>query len=229
LSEALNEFRMPPEQPTAGERAFPTLVCRAAYRRQGIKAVTMAAVTHMFCTLPEAARRLHISEEQIETMLQRGILREFREGPHRLLKAADVALLAQTLGVDRPSSRAGAGNPPAGDDRSVKLPHCAAVATDMRDYILPRPRIAGLPGQQEMSGAERAMARYGTGGGRQMMGKSPVPRGRPTASAAPLSVREWFWNGLTQDRPIAIFLLFGLAVLILTAAVAGIFLAARVL
>ncbi len=190
----------------------------------------MAAVLHMFCTLQEAARQLHASEEQIETMVQRGILREFREGPHRLLKAADVALLAQTLAAGRCSPPAGRGEPPSAvNDRAVRLPHCAAVAAEMRDPGSPRPRIARQSHQGRIPGVERSSQKYGAGGDRQETMRTPVPHYRVSTSAAPLSVREWFWNGLTQDRPMAIILLFALAVLILTAMVAGICLAAKVL
>jgi hypothetical protein len=189
----------------------------------------MAAVIHMFCTLQEAARRLHTSEEQIETMVQRGILREFREGPHRLLKAADVVLLAQTLRDDRCAAPAGAPKPPsAGNDRQVKLPHCAAVATERRGLGSSRPRITAQPHQPRMPRAAHAARQYETGDIRHRMERAPVPHYRVSTSA-PLSVREWFWTGLTQDRPIAILLLFGLAVLLLTALVAGICLAVKVL
>jgi excisionase family DNA binding protein len=190
----------------------------------------MAAAIHMFCTLQEAARRLRISEEQIETMLQRGILREFREGPHRLLKAADVVLLARTLAASRCSSPAGARKPvSATHEPNVRLPLCAAVAAETRGRGLPRPGMAGQALPRRMAGAERATAEYGARGGRQRLERSPGPYYRPAAPTAPLSVREWFWEGLTQDRPIAIILLFGLAVLTLTAVVAGIFLAVKVL
>jgi excisionase family DNA binding protein len=189
----------------------------------------MAAVIHMFCTLQEAARRLHVSEEQIETMVQRGILREFREGPHRLLKAADVALLAETMAASRSPSSAGPGEPlSAGNDRDVRLPHYAAVAAGMNDYDVLRPRITGQPHPRRMPEAEYVTGRYGRGI-RQQLEEPPVPHYRPSTGVAPLSVREWFWMGLTQDRPLAILLLFALAVLILAAVVAGICMAAKVL
>jgi len=190
----------------------------------------MAALIHMFCTLQEAARRLRISEEQIETMVQRGILREFREGPHRLLKAADVALLAQTLLADPCSSPDGDDKPLSPvNDRGVRLPHCAAVVAEMRDYSPSRPRIAEQTHQGRMARTGRAMEPYEAGGTRKELTRAPVPHYRLPASAAPLSIREWFWTGLTQDRPIAIFLLFGLALLVLAAVVGGIWLAAQVL
>ncbi len=189
----------------------------------------MPAVIHMFCTLPEAARRLHTSEEQLETMLQRGILREFREGPHRLLKATDVALLAETLLPGRSSSPTGADEPSlAVDDRKVRLPHCAAATVRAPHDYLPRPRIGAQPRQQQMPGESRATGHWGPKGTRQRMEQSLVPHYRPSVPA-PLSVREWFWNGLTQDRPMTIILLFGLALLLVGTVVAGICLAAKVL
>lgn len=190
----------------------------------------MAAAIHMFCTLQEAAQRLHTSAEQIETMIQRGILREFREGPHRLLKAADVALLAPTLLADRSSSPVDVAEPSAAmDDREVRLPRCAAVATEMHGYGPSHPRVAGRTPPGRMPGAGRAARGHEPGNARPRTEQAPLPHFRVPTRAAPLSVREWLWTGLTQDRPLAILLLFGLAGLALTAVVAGIYLAARVL
>ncbi len=52
-------------------------------------------MSHMFCTLQEAAQTLNASEDEIRALLERGLLREFREGPHRLLKETDVDALAR--------------------------------------------------------------------------------------------------------------------------------------
>lgn len=45
-----------------------------------------------------------------------------------------------------------------------------------------------------------------------------APEGLPQQS---LSVREWFWDGLLQDRPIAIALLSAMALLALCGLVVG--------
>lgn len=50
-------------------------------------------MSRMFCTVKEAAEALHASEDQINTLVERGILHEFRQGPHRLLRLADVGAL----------------------------------------------------------------------------------------------------------------------------------------
>ena len=50
-------------------------------------------MSRMFCTVKEAAATLHASEDQINALLDRGILPEFRQGPHRLLRQADIGVL----------------------------------------------------------------------------------------------------------------------------------------
>ena len=50
-------------------------------------------MSRMFCTVKQAAETLHASEDQINALLERGILPEFRQGPHRLLRTADVGAL----------------------------------------------------------------------------------------------------------------------------------------
>jgi hypothetical protein len=50
-------------------------------------------MSRMFCTVKQAAETLHASEDQINALLERGILHEFRQGPHRLLREADVSAL----------------------------------------------------------------------------------------------------------------------------------------
>jgi excisionase family DNA binding protein len=184
----------------------------------------------MFYTLQEAARRLRISEEQLETMLQRGLLREFREGPHRLLKAADVAILARSLTASRPSPGTVPREPsPPASDHKLKLPHRAAAAVKTPGPGLPGSRVVGQAHQRKMPGAERRGRRYGTNGGRQRTERLTALHYRPSACPAPLSVRQWLWNGLTQDRPIAILVLFGLVLLTLGAMVAGVCLLVEVL
>ena len=53
-------------------------------------------MVHTFCTFKEAADRLGITEAAIEALLDEGVLREFRDGSSRLLKVADLAVLART-------------------------------------------------------------------------------------------------------------------------------------
>lgn len=48
-------------------------------------------MARMFCTLEEAARKLEMTEAELEAMLAEGTLREFRDGSRRLVKVADLA------------------------------------------------------------------------------------------------------------------------------------------
>jgi hypothetical protein len=56
---------------------------------------------------------------------------------------------------------------------------------------------------------------------------SPPVAHRPSSVLPALTLRQWFWMGLVQDRPVAIALLSGLVLLALSALVAGICLAAE--
>jgi len=124
-----------------------------------------------FCTLKEAAEQLAATQEQIEHLLRKGILREFRDGSHRLLRAADVAaIVAARVPMQKPAS--------------------------------------------SRFGKRSAPSR-----GRSAARRRTQPQ---TASQRPgLSIREWFWIGLTQDRPITLALLCGFLLLMLSAVVAG--------
>ena len=66
-------------------------------------------MSQVFCTLQEAAKTLNANEDEIQALLARGVLQEFRDGPHRLLKEADVGALAlkcRQRRADPPSSPA---------------------------------------------------------------------------------------------------------------------------
>lgn len=134
-------------------------------------------MSHMFCTLQEAARTLNTSEDQIEALLASGLLQEFREGQHCLLKEADVGALAQ-----RQRQRRGAG---AGA------------------------RPPQSPGPQDRRGVER---RRSEATGPHQADRRPANR---------VSLGQWFWMGLVQDRPVAIALLSGLVLALVAALVAG--------
>ncbi len=155
-------------------------------------------MSRMFCTLKEAAETLHASEDEIQVLLERGILREFREGSHRLLKEADVGALA-SVGQRRadtppPASRAADIQRPFPSPRAhPKANHCAT--TTARPH---GPRPANTSGPKTAP--------------------SSVSRQAPGTS-----LRQWFWMGLVQDRPFVIVLLSGLVLLGLSALAAGLF------
>ncbi len=188
-------------------------------------------MSHMFCTLQEAAQTLNASEDQIRALLERGLLQEFREGPYRLLKEADVDALARKQVQRRPPETPA---PPTGGllsprPQAAKTGHPAPTRPPLSTRASsPPPPLPKSPDPDRR---------------RQTQGRSsPGPRGMPyldtreadlrrareTTPCRPdyrpsrrLSLGQWFWIGLIQDRPLAIALLSGLALALLTALVAG--------
>jgi excisionase family DNA binding protein len=172
-------------------------------------------MTRMFCTLTEAAQTLHANEDQIETLLEKGVLREFREGPHRLLKESDVDSLAVRLKRRSKAARQSAAQDPAQQPSQARAnrPKTPPPATKPQ-----RPR--------------RVPKREGTPSGTRPGPRSAAPT-RVSQPSVPShtgidnrpperqSVRQWLWTGLVQDRPAAIALLSGLVLLTLSALVAA--------
>lgn len=145
-------------------------------------------MSRIFCTLKEAAETLHASEDQIQALLERGLLHEFREGPHRLLKEEDVGALA-SVGQHRVPTSPPASSP---EDRGRRT----GLRSPPSSVVHPAPSGIRPP--------------------------SAVRRDAPG-----LSVRQWFWMGLVQDRPLVIALLASLILLGLSALAAGLCFAAE--
>jgi excisionase family DNA binding protein len=190
-----------------------------------------ATTVRKFCTLQEAAERLNATEEQIENLLRRGVLREFRDGPHRLLRTADVgAILAA-----RTRRRERQGQPRTPNDRSTSGRDGGSRLPRSGDAV---PRESHPDDERPgTTGAMRSPRNVGfktPAGSRASFRSSELPRlsdnlrssrRRTEPESLPprpsLSVREWFWNGLLQDRPMTIALLSGLVLLALSSLVAG--------
>jgi hypothetical protein len=70
---------------------------------------------------------------------------------------------------------------------------------------------------------------YANAGAYQHKRKKSTQQPKPPVhvQAQSLSVREWLWSGLTQDRPVAIAVLFGFVLTILAALAAGVCLLAE--
>lgn len=201
-----------------------------------------ATMVREFCTLEEAAERLHTSQAQIERLIDKGLLREFRDGTHRLLRAADVGaiLAARNRQLERQSqSTTTATSQPGAKRRKLDLaddpelgthPHTEQEDTAARESARRNkgPRNARNVRRPQNTDLRPARARRSPTRPSSRARSSNGPRRpqRQTQSETPLvrqslSVREWFWTGLLQDRPIAIALLSGLILLGLSAAVAG--------
>jgi excisionase family DNA binding protein len=188
----------------------------------------------MFCTLQEAARTLHADEDQIEALLRQGVLSEFRAGEHRLVRETDVgalALLCQPAAARSPAHPARPGTRAScrGIRAKPKVKH--PTIRPGAQSAGTTPRASGKHKTKDMEPRTHGPAR-GTPDRRLQRpapaiiapaspvrrGPSPIIETRPVES---LSVRQWFWAGLVQDRPAAIALLAGLVLLLLAAVVAG--------
>ncbi len=172
-------------------------------------------MTRMFCTLREAAKELRTTEEHIETMLSEGILREFREGPHRLVRAADVGALGTTKNSGPPPARHHRGREP-NHVSHVRLPRCAAAAVRAPGCWSASPKNTSTVRQRRPLANETQQGRAGARRERRTI--QPGVRAQPQS----LSIRQWFWTGLIQDRPMAIAILSGLVLLALAALAAGV-------
>lgn len=195
-------------------------------------------MSHMFCTLQEAAQRLNASEDQIQALLQRGLLQEFREGPHRLVKEADVDALARKQAQrraqeSRPPTQAGgpslSRDPGAGAGRraSGTLPH--ATTAGCRPPQSPRPRDTENRRRYHGTGApDRRRRPYAEARDTDSRrARETTPRWPDRRPSGRMSVRQWFWIGLVQDRPLAIVLLSGGVLALLAALAAGLCFLAR--
>jgi len=191
-------------------------------------------MSHMFCTLQEAARTLNASEDQIKALLERGLLHEFREGPHCLLKEADVGALALRQRQRRepsspaaPPTRAGQPSPSrdhgAQTGRPVETRRAPTVIAGSRPPQLPRPQDReGRRQRCEVTVPGRLGVPHAKGGvAYSRRAEETGPRRPDRRPSDGLSIRQWFWMGLVQDRPVAIALLAGLALGLLSALVAG--------
>lgn len=190
-------------------------------------------MVHMFCTLKEAAGRLNAGPDEIEAMLSEGILPEFREGPHRLVKTADVGALVaarngsvsepdwirpQTAGNQPPAPRDDATG--ASDIFDMRLPRYAAATVKTRNRGTAGPRKASWPGQRDALVNETRSRRLPASSSGTLRNRRRIVY-EPEMQPQDLSVRQWFWTGLIQDRPLAIAILSGLVLLVLSALVAG--------
>lgn len=201
-----------------------------------------------FCSVKEAAERLGATEDQIETLLSKGMLREFRNGPHRLLRTADVGAIVvaknrrlerqgqpRTPATTRASSsrhngRSQAHPAPSRAARpAIRLPRSAAGAPPAVRRNDSRPIITEED-RQGVADPERAARKPRSAGSPRRPRLSERPRAGTRRSdpevrtqRQTLSLREWFWAGLLQDDPVAIILLCGCVLLILSAAAAGVY------
>ena len=194
-------------------------------------------MTQMFCTLKQAADRLETTEAEIEMMLSKGVLREFRDGSRRLLKLADLTdgAVAAPPAVNV-RDRHEAGSPQAQIDKEaftlpepeIRLPPTATVTARVSppgagvSQRAPHP-AAGPAGQRRVPRAaatRKPAAQRRRNPPRAVVVSPPSASPQPRPQAYEMSLRRWLWTGLVDDSPLAIFIIFGL-ILLGTVAIAG--------
>jgi hypothetical protein len=202
-------------------------------------------MTQMFCTLKQAADKLETTEAEIERMLNRGVLREYRDGSRRLLKVADLADVAVAA---RPSISGGdrheAESLQAEIDKEaftlpeleIKLPPAAAATTRVGP-----PAVSSRPPRPATgSGSQRRLAHAAVVHGPVSAQRRPNPPRaivvspasvppRPRPQTYEMSLRQWLWAGLLDDSPFAIGLLFGIVLLGISALAGAVYLLLQLL
>jgi hypothetical protein len=187
-------------------------------------------MTETFCTLKQAADRLETTEAEIELMLNRGVLREFRDGSRRLLKVADLAHAAKAVHPTAGNVPQQAGSPPAQIDKEaftlpepeITLPPTATATARAGSH---RPRVSERTPHQVAEPAPRR--RIARAAGARKPGATPrrpnwphavvispsSARPRPRPQTHEVSLRQWLWAGLVDDNPLAVFIIFGIVLL----------------
>jgi hypothetical protein len=173
-------------------------------------------MSRMFCTLREAAETLHANEEQIRTLVEQGLLHEFREGPHRLLKEAEIGALSL---VQQYHSEAPQPLPAPKDAHRPPARPRARRKEDRKRGTEDRKRRRPSSGEVRLPKSVRRAPAPVPRPLRGAPAEAWVPPARPAAFRP--SIRQWFWIGLVQDHPFVIALLSALVLLALSALGAG--------
>ncbi|MBN1509292.1 MAG: hypothetical protein JW955_20775 [Sedimentisphaerales bacterium] len=196
-------------------------------------------MAQMFCTLKQAADKLNTTEAQVETMLNDGLLREFRDGSSRLLKVADLAgMVASPSSADggrsaRARHKTRAARPghmnrtSASFDAGIRLPAAPVATITMKSpravnakHPTRRVRPSSTPRQVMHAPRRQTCTKPRQRPPRAVVISPPVALQRPRRKTHEMSLRQWLWTGLLDDSPIAIFIIFG-TVLLIACAVAG--------
>jgi hypothetical protein len=208
-------------------------------------------MVRMFCTLTEAANKLETAEADLEAMLKEGMLREFRDGPHRFLKITDLKTLAAGEGI-KANRKPSPGSPserdpsqPVGNVRAaaphagpveIRLPATAAVVTKAKP---PHARTAGPAHQAARSAASQSTApqperRQVSHASRSQGAGRPLPipafhARRATPQVHEMSLGQWIWAGLVDDRPHTILVLLFMVVVVVCGIAGAAYLVSRML
>jgi hypothetical protein len=186
-------------------------------------------MAQMFCTLKQAAHKLETTEAEIETLIDDGILREFRDGSDRLLKVADLAGLAVAAGAtggrhpahtqrrDRLPQPELDEEPAEMEDLEIKLPSTAAVTMEVKPPRAATPKRSPRPARQPASQKRSlhpvvqkpVISRRRQSPPRAVVICPTSTPQRPRSQTYEMSLRQWLWTGLLDDSPLALFIVFG--------------------
>jgi len=102
-------------------------------------------MVRMFCTLRQAADKLKTTETEVEAMVNKGVLREFRDGSTRLVKMTDLTALTASV---------------AGSQRSPRVNRVAAGSVKKKEQAgsAGRARVLAASGRAASGGRTRAAA-----------------------------------------------------------------------
>lgn len=175
-------------------------------------------MVRMFCTAEEAARKLNATETEVAILMEDGALPEFRDGASCFLRIADVnALRTQHGGIAlqaRPESRslcelpgpAGDGGSTAAEVEEIRLPACATVRVKTGP---PESRPTAVPPQRHALGTatdrplrqRSAPRRTARPDALRAASAAAMPAYPAKPQAQEMSLRQWLWTGLRDDRP----------------------------
>jgi hypothetical protein len=208
-------------------------------------------MARIFCTLKEAAAWLQTTEPELKTMLEEGVLPEYRDRGNRLLRVSDVRALAVSRSAQAPThvpdpmqqvqgrQVARSTRPQEAYEYSVRLPRSGTALLDppacdperltAPQWHEPTATPAATPQRPAPAGpAEQRPRRRDEeeSAERQMRGYRDARKRAPIhvwpkLRTEKLASRKGLWMGVVEDRPSAIIALLGMAAALLTALVLG--------
>lgn len=179
----------------------------------------------MFCTLEEAAEKLGTTTAEVEVMVANGTFREFRDGATQLVKSADVEAMAAASCTTTAVGTGPHHRPDTRDDRSA----AQAIGEPAHEVDIKLPAAAPCPSSRAES-TRRREGREPASAPALDYERTSSERPRPVRAVRPstrhiqadtstqrLTLRQWMWMGLVDDRPHVLITLF----LVVTAGIGG--------
>lgn len=201
----------------------------------------------MFCTVEEAAERLETTEAEVLMMLREGILREFRDGRDRFLRIAELETLlvgqavaaghTEPVGVGSPTVQ-----PQTASDVPVSAACCMEIKLPRAPAVRARTARAGVSTAAGKPESPRPVTTPSQPAPTTLPQNTcvrpestppstvptPTPRARrPKLQTHEMSLGQWIWTGLIDDRPQTILALLALVLAGASAVASLVYLAMR--